>query len=208
MIEIIKAYFLGICAAAAIGPVMILILQKTLNNGRTCGRTAGMGSTLVDTFYAIIAIFAVSAVQDYINGHNTLIRIIGGSLILIIGIIIAFRKFTPRKQRIAKASASDFVEAMLMALSNPGALALMLAMFIIFRINTDAAPKILILAAISAGSASWWMFFSFMVDKYGKNLSIDSLRHINRIVSIFVIIFGICMLTSGILRIWNITLIG
>ncbi len=52
LIDILKSYLIGICAAAPLGPIAILVLQKTLHYGHRGGFTSALGSTLVDTTYA------------------------------------------------------------------------------------------------------------------------------------------------------------
>ena len=54
LIDILKSYLIGICAAAPLGPIAILVLQKTLHYGHRGGFTSALGSTLVDTTYAIM----------------------------------------------------------------------------------------------------------------------------------------------------------
>ena len=58
LLDIIKGFIVGLCASVPMGPVAILVVQKTLNKGRSAGFVAGLGATVVDTIYAIIALFA------------------------------------------------------------------------------------------------------------------------------------------------------
>lgn len=56
LLEILKAFIIGICASAPLGPVAILVLQKSICYGHKAGFTTGLGASLVDTAYAIISI--------------------------------------------------------------------------------------------------------------------------------------------------------
>ncbi len=53
LLEILKAFIIGICASAPLGPVAILVLQKSICYGHKAGFTTGLGASLVDTAYAM-----------------------------------------------------------------------------------------------------------------------------------------------------------
>ena len=67
LLEILKAFIIGICASAPLGPVAILVLQRTICYGQKAGFATGLGASLVDTAYAIISIFAWAFAQNFIT---------------------------------------------------------------------------------------------------------------------------------------------
>ena len=67
LLDIIKAFIVGICASAPIGPIAILVIQKSLSGGHKAGFIAGLGACVVDTIYAVAAIFALAVVQEFIT---------------------------------------------------------------------------------------------------------------------------------------------
>ena len=52
--EILKAFAIGICASVPIGPIAILVLQKSLSYGHKAGFVTGLGATTVGTTYAVL----------------------------------------------------------------------------------------------------------------------------------------------------------
>ena len=58
VLDILKGFVVGICASAPMGPIAILVIQKTLSKGRHAGFVTGLGASVIDTVYAVIAIFA------------------------------------------------------------------------------------------------------------------------------------------------------
>ena len=60
-LNILKGFIIGVCASAPLGPIAILVIQTTLNKGHRAGFVTGMGACLVDTLFAVIAIFALAA---------------------------------------------------------------------------------------------------------------------------------------------------
>ena len=57
LLDMIKGFLVGFCASAPIGPIAILVVQKSLSKGHKAGFVTGLGASVVDTFYAFIAIF-------------------------------------------------------------------------------------------------------------------------------------------------------
>ena len=58
-----------------------------------------------------------------------------------------------------------------------------------------------ILLALSAGSACYWFFFSWVFSKMRKNFKLSTILWINRITGIIVTIIGIALLTDGIMEV-------
>ena len=124
LLEILKAFIIGICASAPLGPVAILVLQKSICYGHKAGFTTGLGASLVDTAYAIISIFAWAFAQNFINTYESIIFLIGGPVIAYLGYSMAFkdpfRKMEPGDVKTRGASPKDFLQAVATTVSNPG----------------------------------------------------------------------------------------
>ena len=139
-LEILKAFLTGICASAPIGPVAILVLQKSLSYGQKSGFVTGLGATTVDTTYAMVSIFALAIAQDFLEAHETAIMLIGGTILVALGCSMAF-KDPFRKMKYGEeergASIKDYFQAVATALSNPGAILVMFALFAFFKIDVD-----------------------------------------------------------------------
>ena len=77
---ILKGLTIGIIASAPMGPIGILVVQRTLKKGRWYGFATGIGAALSDIVYAVITGFGMSLVLDFIEKPSTLLylRLIGG----------------------------------------------------------------------------------------------------------------------------------
>ena len=64
LMDMLKGFLVGICASAPIGPIAILVVQKSLSMGHKAGFVSGLGASVVDTLYASIAIFALAFAQS------------------------------------------------------------------------------------------------------------------------------------------------
>ena len=99
-------------------------------------------------------------------------------------------------------SLKDFFQAVIMGISNPGAIFVIFALFAFFGIQLEphdfrVAP---ILLAVSGGSALYWFFFSWTFSRFRKNFKLVTILWINRITGIIVTIIGIALLTEGVME--------
>lgn len=206
LIDILKSYLIGICAAAQLGPIAILVLQKTLHYGHRGGFTSALGSTLVDTTYAIISIFALAIVKEFVNVHQNILLICGGIILMGVGYSMAMRDpFRKMKEDGGAPAATwkDFVQASLTAISNPGAIFIMLALFTFFNVGDQpqdlrVAPLII---AVAMGSATWWFCFTWVFSRWRNSFKFRTLMWINRISGILIGIIGLALLAEGIYQI-------
>lgn len=205
LFDIIKGLLIGICASAPLGPIAILVIQKSLSEGHKSGFITGLGATLVDTIFAIVAIFALAIAQQFIDDNSILILIAGGIVVSVMGFTMVFKDpFRKMKQEKGYSySIKDFIQATLMGISNPGAILVIFALFTFFNIHVEEhgfsiAPLIL---SLSAGSALYWFLFSWLFSHMRKNFKLGTLLWINRISGIIVMIIGIVMLAEGLMKI-------
>ena len=202
--ELIKAVLIGIIASIPIGPVSLLVMQKTFCHGRMAGFAAGVGSAVVDTMYAVASLFAFMLVDGFINRHRAWIFIGGGILVALVGYTMLKRK-PLEKIKVAETSKSKAVQFALQAagcaLANPGALAYMFALVAAFKIDVSVAvsPMWMIVLFVFIGALLWWMSFAFAADKLREQFKIKTLNRINRVAGMAVIVFGVVILARGIM---------
>lgn len=207
LLDMLKGFLVGICASAPLGPVAILVVQKSLSKGHKAGFVSGLGATVADTTYAMIAIFALAIVQRFIESHQSLILLVGGAILLLVGVSMAFSnpfKNKKRRKRDMTASPKDFGQAVAMAFSNPGAVFVMLTLFAFFGLAKDAphtwrvAPIIL---SVSAGSVTYWFCISWLISRFSDKISMKTVIWINRITGALVFIVGIALFTQGLFNV-------
>ena len=140
LVDMLKGFLVGVCASAPVGPIAILVVQKSLSKGHKAGFVSGLGASVVDTIYAIIAIFALAFAQKFIDAHQNLILFIGGAVLGIVGLTMAlsdpFRKM--KADGSSSVSPKDFGQAVAMGLSNPMAIFVMFTLYAFFGLADDA----------------------------------------------------------------------
>ncbi len=192
---ILKGIFIGICSSAPLGPIAIFVMQNTLGKGRKAGMSAAMGSSVVDTLFAAIAVFSLSLVQGLIDQHYQTIKYVGGAVVIILGVSMAFYKHKP--DRANKISATDFAKSLVMGLSNPGAFAVMLALFAVFGFGSEDITlfeKILSVVSVCVGTLVYWNLFTWLISKAKGRINVKNIVRINRIAGVAVALFGLYLI--------------
>ena len=205
-IDILKGFAVGMCASAPIGPIAILVVQKSLSKGHKAGFVSGLGASVVDTFYASIAIFALAFAQRFIDQHQNMILLVGGIVLVAVGISMAFSNPFRKLKADGESSVSpkDFGQAVAMGLSNPMAIFIMFALFAFFGLADDAPHtwKVTpIILAVSAGSVTYWFSVSWLLSRFRGNFRMRTILWISRITGALVVIIGIALLGQGLFNV-------
>lgn len=206
IIDIVKAFLVGFAASIPVGPVAILVVQKSLSKGHRAGFITGLGASVVDTLFAVIAVFALAFTQQFLSDHEVVILLAGGLILIGLGLSMAlkdpFRKM--KADGTTKASATDFMQAVLMTISNPGAIFVMLALFAFFGITEDSpstwrvAP---ILLSVAGGSVVYWFLLSWGLGHFRNKFTMNTILWISRVTGALVVIIGIVLLTQGLFKV-------
>ena len=200
--ELIKAMIVGICAAVPVGPVLILILQKTLRRGRWAGTVAGLGSALGDAIYAAIGLFAITILSGFIEDHSAIIMIVGGALVGLIGAVMFFKDASSGLEEAEShfTMAGYAVQTLGCVMSNPAALAVMIALLSVFGLDahTTAAPVWSLVLCVFGGEALYWYVLSAVVGKFMR-VRPRTLRIFSKICGAVIFAFGAVLIVKGII---------
>ena len=205
-IDILKGFAVGMCASAPIGPIAILVVQKSLSKGHKAGFVSGLGASVVDTLYASIAIFALAFAQKFIDEHQNMILLAGGVVLIAVGISMAFSNPFRKLKADGESSVSpkDFGQAVALGLSNPMAIFIMFTLFAFFGLADDAPHtwKVTpIILAVSAGSVTYWFSMSWLLSRFRGNFRMRTILWISRITGALIVIIGIALLGQGLFNV-------
>ena len=200
-IELIKAFLVGIIAALPVGPILLMVIQKTLCGGKAAGIMTGLGSAVADMIYAAVGLFALSAIQRFIQEHDSVITVLGGGLLLVIGIGIFFKKidFGNKTQDGAVKLGSYAMQSFLSVLANPAALAVMLGLLSAFGFaSSGQLPLPLIVLAVFAGELLYWVLIVLLV---GGKLKLNEkvLTIVSKTAGAGIGVFALVLLVKGLI---------
>lgn len=207
VLNFLKAILIGLAASIPLGPLGIMCIQKALSKGRWAGFAVGLGSSIVDVFYAAIALFSVSFISDFLDRNRIWVMLVGGIIILLIGLQIAMKNPIKDLQQSKTTPVSssrhvkEVLRGFLMTISNPGALVLMLGLFAFFGLDMGAgyrAPAVLVvLAGIFLGTASWWFLLASGISLFRKRFRLRQMLIINRISGIIIALIGLASIAES-----------
>ena len=206
LVDMLKGFLVGMCASAPIGPIAILVVQKSLSKGHKAGFISGLGASVVDTLYAFIAIFALAFAQKFIDEHQNAILLAGGVVLAIVGFTMAFSDPFRKMKDDGESSVSpkDFGQAVAMGLSNPMAIFVMFTLFAFFGLADDAPHNwrvTPIILSVSTGSVTYWFSMSWLLSRFRKNFRIRTILWISRITGAIIVIIDIALLGQGLFNV-------
>jgi threonine/homoserine/homoserine lactone efflux protein len=196
---------IGVLMAAPIGPVNVLVIQRTVAGGFWAGLAAGLGAVFGDGLLAAIAAFSVTAISDVMSAYSEQIRLIGGLLLIGFGFALLFAR---PAMTIPIGQKSHLLEHMgiipqtfFLTITNPGAILGMAAMIgglgsLIGGLNTYL-EALLLVAAVMGGSLLWWLGLSELIATIRHKLTEERLKLINRIAGGVLVAFGLLLLFDG-----------
>ena len=77
-----RGFVLGFTIAAAVGPISLLVIRRTLAEGRLYGLVSGLGVATADATYGAIAAFGLGALTDALVNARQVLGLAGGAFLL------------------------------------------------------------------------------------------------------------------------------
>lgn len=209
--EILKSFIIGICVSVPIGPIAILVMQKTLRHGRRVGRITSIGGTCVDTIYATLCLLALTAAERYIEANEKTLLFIAGGIILTVGFFMlsGAPESVPEDETVGPLKKADerglglkyAAQTFFSGMSNPGAILVHFTLFSAFGVDVNGPSEaVSAIAAVCAGSVTYWLGFTAACSKFGNHLRPQTFRRLCRLTAIAVIGFGLIFICKGIVK--------
>ena len=188
---------LGFSIAAPVGPIGVLCIRRTLQNGFRSGLASGLGAASADAFYGMIAAAGLTLAAEYLARQQVWLGILGGVFLLYLG-VSTFRSPPPEADgedlKASKLSA-DYVSTFVLTLSNPITIFSFMALFGGLSAGTGfKASAILLVLGVFSGSAIWWLALSAGVSIFRKKFSPDVMRWVNRAAGMVILVFAAALL--------------
>ncbi len=169
-----KAFITGVITSLPSGPITFYALHRILEKGRKSGLAAGLGSATADTIFALIASLGVMQIDEFLNKHNLIVRIVSASVLILLGLRILLKKSVGQPKKPPKLH-HEFRNTFLIAIINPPTIFVFLQIFILFHIIVDPQNKSFdiptVVGGILLGSISWWISMSYLVGHFKKLVS-------------------------------------
>lgn len=204
IVYIFKGILIGLMVSVPLGPMGVLIIQKTLQKGALAGFVSGMGAACADLFYAVMAAFGLGIVISVIQTHELILQLIGAIFLIIVGLRIYFSnplKQIRVKKRVSKTGLlGDFLTLFFLTASNPVAIVVFMAVFAgasVFGDNPSFRVELFVLTGVLVGGGIWWYTLSTLVNLFRRKFRLRVLVTINRVSGIVITILGVLVVLAA-----------
>ncbi len=188
---------IGALVSAPMGPIGMLIIQRTLSKGRWPGMFTGLGAALSDLIYCLLTGLGLSFITDFINEQQQWLQLAGGVVLAIFAIYL-FRKNPTRALKTAEQTPAnsywtDFVTGFLLTFSNPLILFFIVGLFARFNLvlpDYGLHHYIFAYVCIFGGALLWWYGVTWLVNRLRRRFNVRALWLVNRIIAIILMVMA------------------
>ncbi len=195
----LKGLLIGVIVSVPMGPIGVLLVQKTVNKGRALGFVSGLGAATADTFYAIVAAFGVTFITNFLNKNQIAFQAVGVLVLLFLGFRMVFNN--PIKQykyyrasRKKRNAVKDYFSVFFLTISNPLTILFFGAAFAMLGLLSTVNGEInnfLLVVGIFFGASLWWFLLTYIVNIFRKRFRLRNIFILNRISGIVIILLSI-----------------
>ena len=199
---LLKGIILGLTVSMPLGPIGIIMINRTIKRGMLSGFFSGLGMACADTLLAFLAGIGFTVIVSFINKELFIISIIAGLIIIGVGLKVFLSNpvMDMRNREMANKSLwRDFYSVFVLSISNPYTIFIFAAFFSGVHINGNVKPELVpffLIPGVFVGAISWWFFLSYFVSRFKKKIRLRLIVRINKVAGIVVIVIGVIVLLS------------
>jgi threonine/homoserine/homoserine lactone efflux protein len=199
----VRGLVFGFSIAAAVGPMAILCIRRTLAEGQPMGLATGMGIATADGCYALVAAFGLTFVSNALIGHRTWLELIGGLFLCYLGwSILRSRPARGPATTDPRSLPGAYASALVLTLTNPTTILSFAAVFAglgLAAAGGYGAGGALVLG-VFLGSCLWWLCLTTLVAALRERLTEHALRWLNRLSGSVIFGFGLLAMATALAR--------
>ena len=190
----IRGLIIGFTIAAAVGPISLLVIRRTIAHGGIYGFASGLGVATADATYAGIAAFGLTAITSTLVSGKVVLGLVGGLIIALLGI----RTMLSRPGEVARDTdrpglAGAFGSIYALTMTNPMTILSFAAVFAGIGLASGSSflDAAVLTLAVWAGSALWWVVLTPIVAWLRERVSTRVVLWVNRVSGAALVVFGI-----------------
>ena len=198
----LRGFVLGFTIAAAVGPISLLVIRRTLAEGRVYGLVSGLGVATADATYGAIAAFGLAAITDVLVSARAVLGLVGGAFLL----WLAWQTARSVPTAAATVSGSErrgyaaaYLSILGLTLANPMTILSFGALFAGLGVTAGAtADAALVVLGVLLGSAAWWVVLTTVVGTARTRITPDWIRRINVASGLLIGTFAVIVIASAV----------
>jgi len=196
----IRGLIIGFTIAAAVGPITLLVIRRTIDHGGIYGFASGLGVATADATYGAVAAFGLTAITSALVSNHALLGLVGGAVIVGLGVRIALSRpgsAATDGERPGLVGAFGSIYALTM--TNPLTIVLYAGVFagIGLVAGSSFLDAAVLTLAVWAGSTLWWVLLCSVVAWLRGRVATTALLWVNRISGAALVLFGVLAVISA-----------
>lgn len=193
-----RAVGLGFVIAAAVGPISLLTIRRTLVHGQRYGLVSGMGVALADATYAGIAAFGLTAVTSVLVGGRVALGAAGGAILVWLGARTLLSHPPAAATDAARPGlVAAFGSIYALTITNPMTILSFAALFAALGVSRGTvADAVALTLGVLVGSALWWLVLTTVVGRLRSRVTARGLTWVNRISGALILAFGVAAIVA------------
>ncbi len=199
---ILKGIILGIAVSMPLGPIGIILVNRTIKRGFLSGFFSGLGMASADSLLAVLAGVGFSVIISFIKEQRFIITIVAGIIIIGVGLKVFLSnpvKDFRNREKANKSLWRDYYSLFMLTISNPYTIFIFVAFFSGVHINGKIDPGVVpffLIPGILIGAVTWWFLLSYFVSRFKKKIRLRSIVKVNKVAGISIVLLGIIVLLS------------
>jgi len=188
-----QSLLIGLSIAAPVGPIGLLVIQRTLQRGSLVGLATGLGAAVADALYGAVGAFGVSWIIDALVGARVPLALGGGAFLLWLAWRIWHSKPAEKAARAGGGAGllSCFAGTFALTLSNPATIFSFIAVFGSFGARMAGGSPWTLIAGVLVGSALWWLLLSAGVGRLRSRFDARAQAVVNRVSALLLAGFAL-----------------
>jgi len=198
LFHLVRGLVLGFSIAAPVGPIGVLCIRRTLNDGRRAGLLTGLGAATADALYGCVAAFGLTLVSSFLLDKQAWLRLIGGAFLCYLGVRTWLARPAERSVGAsARGLAGSYLSALALTITNPMTILSFAAVFAglgLAGTGGSYGQAVVMVLGVFLGSAAWWLLLSSAVSILRARFTPRWMLWVNRLSGLVVLAFGISAL--------------
>ncbi|MGL5123414.1 MAG: LysE family transporter [Fusobacteriaceae bacterium] len=207
--EILKFVLTGLILGLPFGPVGILCMGKTIEEGQKSGFFSALGAVTVDIIYSILVFYTLMRINHLIVSYDFLLRIIVGIFLMVVGSTKIFGKSKIDKSLLKKENTNNvnknlkknYINIFLISLPNIFNVVTIITIFTALDIFSMKGDFIIIklILGIFIGDSLFWLITTFILGSLREKITEKTIGNIVKICGGLVFLFGVILEVQAIL---------
>jgi threonine/homoserine/homoserine lactone efflux protein len=198
---VLRGFILGFTIAAAVGPISLLVIRRTIAQGQLYGLVSGLGVATADATYGAIAAFGLAALTDVLVNARVVLGLAGGLFLLWMAWqtmrSIPTEAATPAPTG-RRGYAGAYLSILALTMANPMTILSFGALFAGLGVTSGATgDAAFVVIGVLLGSAAWWVVLTTIVGRLRGRMTSTWIHPINIASGLLIGAFAVVAIASA-----------